>query len=114
MIENVNNGSQRKVFLNRGDGTFVESDQPTAANDYLVGSGDFNGDGKIDLVVWNYYNQTLSLDLGNGSGGFPTVEPDLRPAVSTPFMSPISTATAEQRPGRVAVWLDLNGVASPE
>ena len=60
----------RKVFLGRGDGTFAETDQPTDPNDYLTGAGDINGDGKLDLVTWNYYAQQIGVYLGDGLGSF--------------------------------------------
>ena len=34
--------------------------------------GDFNGDGKPDLVVANYDSNTVSVLLGNGDGTFQT------------------------------------------
>ena len=33
-------------------------------------SGDFNGDGKPDLAITNYGSDTVTVLLGNGSGGF--------------------------------------------
>ena len=33
---------------------------------------DFNGDGKLDLAVANYYNSNVGVLLGNGTGGFAT------------------------------------------
>jgi len=35
----------------------------------VIGVGDFNGDGYVDLVVW-YVNGDLYLFCGNGYGGF--------------------------------------------
>jgi type II secretory pathway component GspD/PulD (secretin) len=37
-----------------------------------VASGDFNGDGKLDLAVTNQGDATVSILLGNGDGTFPT------------------------------------------
>jgi hypothetical protein len=65
------------VLLGNGDGTF----QP--AVNYKDGSlplsvavGDFNGDGKLDLVVgdqgFSYSDQGVSVLLGNGDGTFQT------------------------------------------
>ena len=68
---NSYNGNTASVLLNNGDGTFQ-----THA-DYIVGSlpeyvavGDFNGDGKLDIVVSNYKDGTISVLLGNGDGTF--------------------------------------------
>jgi hypothetical protein len=72
VLDQTSSGLFRKVFLGHGDGTFAESDQPTSENDYLVGMGDINGDGKTDLVVWNYAAQTVGAYLGSGTGTFPT------------------------------------------
>lgn len=59
------------VLLGNGDGTFQ------ASQDYLVGTnprsaavGDFNGDGKPDIVSANWHDNTISLLLGNGDGTF--------------------------------------------
>jgi len=59
------------VLLGNGDGTFQSS------VDYLVGTnprcaavGDFNGDGKLDIVSANWYDNTVSVLLGNGDGTF--------------------------------------------
>ena len=69
------------VFLGNGDGTFT----PGASTSYgasgvnpakLVYPGDFNRDGKLDLLVWHYGNSvplqsdTLYEFLGNGDGTF--------------------------------------------
>ncbi|HMA35906.1 MAG TPA: FG-GAP-like repeat-containing protein, partial [Chloroflexia bacterium] len=47
------------------------------ATNYFVGTepssvavGDFNRDGNLDLVVANFYSNTVSVLLGDGSGGF--------------------------------------------
>ncbi len=47
------------------------------ANDFVVGNwpisetvADFNGDGNADLVTANYNDNTISVLLGNGGGGF--------------------------------------------
>jgi len=59
------------VLLGNGDGTFqapVSYGAGTAPGS--VTSGDFNGDGKPDLVVVNSNSNTVSVLLGNGDGTF--------------------------------------------
>ena len=55
-----------KVFLGNGDGTFLQSPtQPVPmSSPAVLTSGDFNGDGRTDLVVEsNYINEALSVFL---------------------------------------------------
>src|SRR5260370_17722542 len=47
-------------------------DVPIGLGSYSVTSGDFNGDGKLDLVVSSSSN--LALLLGNGDGTFQKVD----------------------------------------
>jgi hypothetical protein len=35
-----------------------------------VAVGDFNGDGRLDLAVANFYSDNVSVLLGNGDGRF--------------------------------------------
>ena len=59
------------IYLNNGDGTF----QPPKS--FAVGTavfamiaGDFNGDGKIDLITGQTESKDLSVLMGNGDGTF--------------------------------------------
>src|SRR5665213_861802 len=45
-------------------------DLSVIANCCDVVSGDFNGDGKVDLMVSDFATGTLQLLLGDGRGGF--------------------------------------------
>jgi hypothetical protein len=70
-----NNGNQSgtvSVLLGNGDGTFQPHvDYPVETGPYSVAVGDFNRDGKLDLVVANYpFVFTVSVLLGNGDGTF--------------------------------------------
>jgi hypothetical protein len=61
------------VLLGNGDGTFsaaAGSPVPVGANPDYVVAGDFNGDGIPDLAVANSADTTVSILLGDGSGGF--------------------------------------------
>lgn len=60
------------VMLNNGNGTFQPRVQyPVAGQTQDVAAGDFNSDGRIDLVVTiNTPQISLSLLLGNGNGTF--------------------------------------------
>src|SRR5947209_11892 len=59
------------VWLGNGDGTFRPGPSLTVGNGPAgVAVGDFNGDGKPDLVVANFNDNTLSVLLGNGDGTF--------------------------------------------
>jgi len=62
--------SQVKILLGNGNGTFQKPvGYKVGYNPSSVAVGDFNGDGKIDLVIANY-PENLSVLLGNGDGTF--------------------------------------------
>src|SRR5438445_205625 len=62
------------VLLSNGDGTFQAARSVYFASGggfpWSIAKGDFNGDGKLDLVVSNYGDNSLSVLLGNGDGTF--------------------------------------------
>ncbi|HEV2176645.1 MAG TPA: FG-GAP-like repeat-containing protein [Terriglobia bacterium] len=61
------------VLLGNGDGTFqAPKTFGTGFDPVAVASGDFNGDGKLDLAAVNYVDSTVSILLGNGDGTFQT------------------------------------------
>jgi hypothetical protein len=43
---------------------------PVGVNPHAVVTGDFNGDGKLDMAVANYSSNTVSILLGKGDGTF--------------------------------------------
>ena len=59
------------INFGNGDGTFGSGVVYNAgANPNFVGGGDFNGDGKTDLVVANTGSDNITVFLGNGNGTF--------------------------------------------
>ena len=76
----VNSGSNNvSILLGNGDGTFAAPvSYSTGANPISIDIGDFNNDSVQDLAVANFggfFSGTISILLGNGSGGFalPTI-----------------------------------------
>ncbi len=67
----VATGASITVFLGAGNGTFGKAaTYPSGGDSVYLAMGDFNGDGKLDLASSNYNEQTVSVLLNNGSGGF--------------------------------------------
>ncbi|ACC79090.1 beta strand repeat-containing protein [Nostoc punctiforme] len=61
------------VLLGKGDGSFqaaVNFDLPSGSAPISIAVGDFNKDGKSDIVTANNASQNISVLLGNGTGGF--------------------------------------------
>jgi uncharacterized protein (TIGR03437 family) len=66
------------ILLGDGKGNFAATQLgpsangtfPTGANPSAITSADFNGDGNMDLAVANVSDNTVTILLGNGTGGF--------------------------------------------
>ncbi len=82
-VVNLENGADVvDVFLGKGDGTFQDVRKySTIRGPFLLVSGDFNRDGKIDLAVAG--GSEISLLLNRGDGTF-------EPAVDYPAGGPVS------------------------
>ncbi len=57
------------LLLGNGDGTFQASIDTTTLGARFMASGDFNGDGKLDLAITGT-NAPVQILLGNGDGTF--------------------------------------------
>lgn len=67
-----NNDGSLSVLLNQGGGIFGAATViagVTGTAEYIL-TGDFNGDGKLDLALPDYINNTVKILLGNGDGTF--------------------------------------------
>ncbi len=72
-----NLNSNISVLFGKGDGSFqaaVNFPLESASALISVAVGDFNGDGKSDIVTANNASQNVSVLLGNGTGGFATAK----------------------------------------
>jgi hypothetical protein len=108
------NVSAVDVLLGNGNGTFqARQTFATGRSPSSVVVADLNGDGRPDLAVTNYSNQTVGVLLGNGNGTF---QPQQTTAVSS-FAGHITAAdldgdgipdliVAQQSPNNVGVLLN--------
>ncbi len=67
------NGNTVTILLGNGDGTFTQAlNSPITVGNApgAIVAGDFNGDGKTDIAVANYADNTVTILLGNGDGTF--------------------------------------------
>ena len=81
------------VMQNNGDGTFAAPAFYVTTNvsdHYALTVSDFNSDGKPDVAVLNYINQSVSIWMNKGDGTF-----SLATNISVPGVSPASVASAD-------------------
>jgi flagellin-like hook-associated protein FlgL len=74
-VLSTNTGSTFNVFLGSGDGTFsgptsFSYSGTTNQDGRGLTTGDFNGDGKLDVAVANFTGTNVSILYGNGDGSF--------------------------------------------
>jgi hypothetical protein len=76
-IVTANRGATNRVYLNDGTGRFPQSRPLPVERDRSVAVelGDFNGDGRLDIVVANLGEHPNYLYLNDGAGGFPSAMP---------------------------------------
>ncbi|HEV2176230.1 MAG TPA: choice-of-anchor D domain-containing protein [Terriglobia bacterium] len=82
----VNGGNGINIFLGNGNGTFRAPIFTSAFGEFgVLGLGDFNGDGKLDVITSNGPG-TLAVYLGNGDGTL-----TLKDTLSVSFVQPVFT-----------------------
>jgi hypothetical protein len=77
-------------------------DPPALAGPNCLAAGDFNGDGRLDLVASNMSSDNLSLLLGNGDGTFQAAAGVLVPPVGA------QNGLPKVKPDRCLVAADFN------
>ena len=61
------------ILIGNGDGTFTQPNPAFnvgASPNYHSAIADFNGDGKLDIAAGNFFDNTVSILIGNGDGTF--------------------------------------------
>jgi uncharacterized repeat protein (TIGR01451 family) len=86
-------------------GTFAVGKSPTS-----VAVADLDGDGKLDLVVTNYKDNTVSVLLGNGDGSFQTQQ--LIPNVLYPRSVAVADVNGDGIPDLVVANDEQGGTVS--
>jgi hypothetical protein len=111
----TNQSSYVQVLLGNGDGTFRKGVRALAGPDPdSIAAADFNGDGKLDLVVSNAPGgrapQTISVLLGKGDGTFQA--PASFPVHgSTPFQLTVADFNGDGKPDVATVNENSNSVS---
>ena len=88
----------------------------TSSDPRAIATGDFNNDGKSDLVSANQGSSTVSVHLGDGMGGFATdpTPKDVSAASGLPAVNPVAIAVIQLGGTTMTPNTDLDAiVASP-
>lgn len=102
------------ILLGQGDGTFVNASPPTVAvgqGPTRVVAGDLNADGKTDLVVTNWTENSISILKGRPKGRF-RVLPKLEgfPDLAGPISVEIGDLNNDAMPDLVVGNFDVNKI----
>src|SRR5262245_20479918 len=102
----IGSSTSVSVLLGNGNGTFqrpLTTNLPVAANSLAV--GDFNRDGKLDLVLTNSSNNTVEVLRGNGDGTFQS-----NPLILPVGAGPVSVAVGDfQHNGKLGLAVTNSG-----
>ena len=97
------------LLLGNGAGQFTPSPSSpvsSGAAPIFLAVADFNGDSIPDLAVANYSAGTVTVLLGDGTGGF-------KPAQASPYLIEPSAVMTKGQPVAIAVG-DFNGDGAPD
>lgn len=113
----VTNYGPNRLFLNRGDGTFVETAEPAGVADPAWSTcsawGDFDRDGRLDLYVCNYVEfdaTAIGADAGLGGPAWEEIPFSLNPNAFDPQPNRLYRNLGNGTFEEVALW---QGVANP-